>query len=216
MQPTATVLVYSDDANTREQVRLAAGPQARRRRARRSSSWSAPPLPAVLKALEQGGIDVCVLDGETVPAGGMGVCRQIKDEIFHCPPVLLLIGRPQDAWLATWSRAEAAVTHPGGPGGVRRRPGRPAARRRGLVQRLSARRAAAAARDIGSARTPRAPWTLAPGAQPRVARSGRSRAASGPCRRCRLQRRCPCATSSRRRFQSPKPLPNGAMVSPPC
>ena len=25
MQPTATVLVYSDDANTREQVRLAAG-----------------------------------------------------------------------------------------------------------------------------------------------------------------------------------------------
>ena len=28
------------------------------------------------------------------------------------PPVLLLIGRPQDAWLATWSRAEAAVSHP--------------------------------------------------------------------------------------------------------
>jgi hypothetical protein len=26
--------------------------------------------------------------------------------------VLVLIGRPQDAWLATWSRAEAAVPHP--------------------------------------------------------------------------------------------------------
>ncbi|ADI10934.1 putative two-component system response regulator [Streptomyces bingchenggensis BCW-1] len=72
-------------------------------------------LPAVLSALEDGGIDVCVLDGEAVPAGGMGVCRQIKDEIFRCPPVLLLIGRPQDAWLATWSRAEAAVTHPVDP-----------------------------------------------------------------------------------------------------
>ncbi|MGW6459562.1 hypothetical protein ACWF94_27170 [Streptomyces sp. NPDC055078] len=111
MQPTATVLVYSDDANTREQVRLAAG---------RRPAADVPPveffecatLPAVLTRLEQGGIDVCVLDGETVPAGGMGVCRQIKDEIFDCPPVLLLIGRPQDAWLATWSRAEAAVTLP--------------------------------------------------------------------------------------------------------
>lgn len=43
--------------------------------------------------------------------------RQIKDEVFDCPPVLLLIGRPQDAWLATWSRAEAAVTLPVEPVG---------------------------------------------------------------------------------------------------
>jgi DNA-binding response OmpR family regulator len=56
-----------------------------------------------------------VLDGEAVPMGGMGVCRQIKDEIFNCPPVLVLIGRPQDAWLATWSRADAAVTLPVDP-----------------------------------------------------------------------------------------------------
>ncbi|WP_327298095.1 MULTISPECIES: hypothetical protein [unclassified Streptomyces] len=111
MQPSATVLVYSDDANTREQVRLAAG--------RRPAS-DVPPvqylecatLDAVLSALDKGGIDACVLDGESVPAGGMGVCRQIKDEVFRCPPVLLLIGRPQDAWLATWSRADAAVTLP--------------------------------------------------------------------------------------------------------
>ena len=114
MQSSATVLVYSDDANTRAQVRLAAG--------RRPAS-DVPPveflecatLPAVLKELERGGIDVCVLDGEAVPAGGMGVCRQIKDEIFQCPPVLLLIGRPQDAWLATWSRAEAATALPVDP-----------------------------------------------------------------------------------------------------
>jgi DNA-binding response OmpR family regulator len=111
MQSTATVLVYSDDANTREQVRLATG--------RRPASdvpevrfVECATLPAVLKELDRGGIDVCVLDGEAVPAGGMGVCRQIKDEVFRCPPVLLLMGRPQDAWLATWSRAEAAVTLP--------------------------------------------------------------------------------------------------------
>ncbi|MEV1008988.1 hypothetical protein [Streptomyces sp. NPDC049881] len=111
MGRTATVLVYSDDVNTREQVRLAAG--------RRPAAdlpeieyVECATLPAVLTELEKGGIDLCVLDGETAPAGGMGVCRQIKDEIFACPPVLLLIGRPQDAWLATWSRAEAAVPHP--------------------------------------------------------------------------------------------------------
>ncbi|MET8115309.1 hypothetical protein [Streptomyces prasinus] len=111
MQATATVLVYSDNAGTREQVRLATG---------RRPAPDVPvvefvecaTLPAVLRELERGGIDVCVLDGESSPVGGMGVCRQIKDEIFRCPPVLLLIGRPQDAWLATWSRAEAAVTLP--------------------------------------------------------------------------------------------------------
>ncbi|MGP3984368.1 hypothetical protein [Streptomyces sp. KR80] len=111
MQPTATVLVYSDDAGTREQVRLATGrrpaPDLPAVEIRECAT-----LPAVLEALEAGGVDVCVLDGEAVPVGGMGVCRQIKDEIFHCPPVLLLMGRPQDAWLATWSRADAAVTHP--------------------------------------------------------------------------------------------------------
>lgn len=114
MQATATVLVYSDDANTREQVRLAVG---------RRPAADLPPvefvecatLPAVLTELGNGGIDACILDGETAPAGGMGVCRQIKDEIFRCPPVLVLIGRPQDAWLATWSRADAAVTHPVDP-----------------------------------------------------------------------------------------------------
>ncbi|MDQ0990439.1 hypothetical protein [Streptomyces sp. V3I7] len=111
MQATATVLVYSDDAGTREQVRLVTGRRP------------APDVPlvefvecatpaAVMRELTKGGIDVCVLDGEAVPMGGMGLCRQIKDEIFDAPPVLLLMGRPQDAWLATWSRAEAAVTLP--------------------------------------------------------------------------------------------------------
>ncbi len=84
MQATATVLVYSDDANIREQVKLAAGrrpaadvPEVR--------FLECATLPAVLAALDAGGVDVCVLDGETAPIGGMGVCRQIKDEIFHCP-----------------------------------------------------------------------------------------------------------------------------------
>jgi DNA-binding response OmpR family regulator len=111
MQQTAMVLVYSDDRNTREQVRLAVGRQPAPD-VPRVEFVECATVPAVLRELDRGGIDVCVLDGEAVPAGGMGVCRQIKDEIFRCPPVLLLMGRPQDAWLATWSRADAAVSHP--------------------------------------------------------------------------------------------------------
>ncbi|GEB52244.1 MULTISPECIES: hypothetical protein [Streptomyces] len=114
MQPTATVLVYSDNAATREQVRLAGG----RRPAADVPAveyLECATLPVLLKTLEERHVDACVLDGETAPAGGMGVCRQIKDEIYECPPVVLLIGRPQDAWLATWSRAEAAVAHPVDP-----------------------------------------------------------------------------------------------------
>lgn len=108
---TMTVLVYSDDVTTRDKVRLAAG--------RRPAAdlplveWvDVATEPALIRRLDRGGIDVVVLDGEAVPAGGLGVCRQLKDEIFNCPPVLVLLGRPQDAWLATWSRAEAAVSYP--------------------------------------------------------------------------------------------------------
>ena len=110
-QPTMTILVYSDDRATREKVRLAVG----RRPAAdlpRVEFVEVATHAAVMKALDAGGIDVAVLDGEAVPAGGMGIARSVKDEVYEAPPVLVLIGRPQDAWLATWSRAEAAVAHP--------------------------------------------------------------------------------------------------------
>ena len=105
------VLVYSDDVNTRQQVILALG---------RRPHPDLPELeyvevatePVVIQNMDAGGIDLAILDGEAVPAGGMGIAKQLKDEIYECPPVLVLTGRPQDAWLATWSRAEAAVPHP--------------------------------------------------------------------------------------------------------
>ena len=105
------VLVYSDDANTRQQVILALG---------RRPHPDLPELtyvevatePVVIQQLDAGGIALAILDGEAVPAGGLGIAKQLKDEIYQCPPVLVLIGRPQDAWLATWSRADAVVSHP--------------------------------------------------------------------------------------------------------
>ena len=66
----------------------------------------------VVSTVDAGGLDLLVLDGEAAKNGGMGLCRQLKDEIYRCPPVLLLIGRPQDAWLASWSQADAVVARP--------------------------------------------------------------------------------------------------------
>lgn len=110
-EPTMTLLVYSDDVDTRERVKLAVGrrPAADVPRVRWLECATGP---AVVAALDKGGVDVAILDGEATPTGGMGLARQAKDEIFQCPPILVLTGRVQDNWLAAWSRAEAAVPHP--------------------------------------------------------------------------------------------------------
>ena len=105
------VVVYSHDADTRGRVRLAIG----RRPAPdvpEAEVIEVATEPMLFRLLDAGGVDVMVLDGEAQPAGGMGVCRQAKDEIHNCPPVLLIVGRPDDGWLATWSRADAVVSHP--------------------------------------------------------------------------------------------------------
>ena len=105
------ILVYSDDADTRSQVILGLG---RRPHPDRSEAEyvEVATEPVVLQQMDSGTIDLAILDGEAVPAGGMGIAKQLKDEIYRCPPILVLTGRPQDAWLATWSRADAAVPHP--------------------------------------------------------------------------------------------------------
>lgn len=74
--------------------------------------------PAVIAAVDSRQFDLLILDGEATPSGGMGLCRQLKDEIFNCPPVLVLVGRVDDRWLATWSRADAVVAHPIDPRAV--------------------------------------------------------------------------------------------------
>lgn len=110
-EPTLRVLVYSDDRTVRSQVMAALG---------RRPAADLPVLeyvecatePTVIAQADRGRYDLLILDGEATPAGGMGVCRQLKDEIYHCPPILVLVGRPQDAWLATWSRADGVAGHP--------------------------------------------------------------------------------------------------------
>ncbi|NEA26100.1 response regulator transcription factor [Actinomadura bangladeshensis] len=110
-ETTMKVLVYSDDANTRAQIRMAVG----RRPAAdlpRVEFVEIATQPAVVARLDEGDIGVAIVDGEAQPAGGLGVCRQAKDEVYDCPPVLALIARRDDGWLATWSRADAVVSLP--------------------------------------------------------------------------------------------------------
>ena len=105
------VVVFSHDADVRAQMRDAIGPRPAPD-APEAEIIEVATQPALFRLLDAHGADVMVLDGEAQPAGGMGICRQAKDEIFDCPPVLLVIGRRDDGWLATWSRADAVVSHP--------------------------------------------------------------------------------------------------------
>ena len=109
--PGPRILLYSDDVDARAQVRLAVG--RRLRRGAPDIEWvEVATAAAVIATTEAGGLDLVILDGEADKVGGLGLARQLKDEIYRCPPTLVLTGRPQDAWLASWSNADGVVSRP--------------------------------------------------------------------------------------------------------
>jgi len=104
-----SVLIYSDDVHTREKVVMAVGPRI----GDREVDWTQTAThEATIMHADAQTFDLMILDGEAAKSGGMGIARQLKHELYHCPPILLLVGRLGDAWLATWSEADAAVAHP--------------------------------------------------------------------------------------------------------
>ena len=115
--PGARVLVYSDDRVVRASVIRALGPRPVLDLGRFEYVECATE-PAAIALVDTGTFDLLILDGEAAPAGGLGLARQVKDEIYRCPPVLVLIARPQDAWLATWCRADAVASTPVNPGAL--------------------------------------------------------------------------------------------------
>jgi DNA-binding response OmpR family regulator len=70
---------------------------------------------ALRAAMDEQAFDLAILDGETNPAGGIGVCHELKDELAFPPDVVLLVARRADSWLATWSNAEAVSLLPVDP-----------------------------------------------------------------------------------------------------
>lgn len=105
------ILLFSDDRSTRDAVRFAVGdkpaPDVEVER------WhEVATAPVATMAVHDEDFDILILDGESQPYGGLGLCRQFKNEVFQCPPVLVLVGRKEDGWLAAWSQADGVVTHP--------------------------------------------------------------------------------------------------------
>lgn len=112
-----SILVYSDDSSVRKAVITALGKRLSSEFPENEIHEFATADALRLFAITENkgnkkGIDLFILDGEATPEGGMGLARQLKDELFNCPPSLLIVARAQDAWLAGWSRADGVVTHP--------------------------------------------------------------------------------------------------------
>jgi DNA-binding response OmpR family regulator len=107
---TQTVLLYSDDPQVRDRMRLAIGPQPATDVSVEfveSSTYD-----ETVRLVDEYDVDLLVLDGEATPAGGLGIARQIKDEIADCPPTCVVIARAADRWLAAYARVDATLVHP--------------------------------------------------------------------------------------------------------
>ena len=111
--PTSTVLLYSDDPRVRERMRLAIGERPAADIA--VLFIEADAYDDVLRHVDAGEVDLLVLDGEAAPAGGLGIARQLRDEVEDCPPTVVVIARAADRWLAAYAKADATLTHPMDP-----------------------------------------------------------------------------------------------------
>jgi DNA-binding response OmpR family regulator len=105
-----TVLLYSDDAAVRDRMRLAIG--ARPAADLLVRFVDAATSDEVLRLVDNTDIDVLVLDGEASPTGGLGIARQLKEELDDPPPTCVVIARAADRWLAAYARVDATLMHP--------------------------------------------------------------------------------------------------------
>jgi CheY-like chemotaxis protein len=105
-----TVLLYSDDPEVRRRMRLAIGDRPAKDLSVRfveSSTYA-----ETVRLLDEQDVDLLVLDGEASPAGGLGIARQIHDEIPDAPPTCVVIARAADRWLAAYAKVDATLMHP--------------------------------------------------------------------------------------------------------
>ncbi|SMD14838.1 hypothetical protein [Lentzea albidocapillata] len=108
---TTKILVFSHRPEVRETIITAIGRRPAPDLAR-VDYVEAATIADVLYEADAGTVDLLILDGEAQPTGGMGLSRQLKDEITNCPPIVVAVRRKDDRWLATWSQADAVLVHP--------------------------------------------------------------------------------------------------------
>lgn len=105
-----TVLIYSDDPQVRDRMRLAIG--ARPAKDLLVTFVEAATCDECIRIMDDVDVSALVLDGEATPAGGLGIARQLKDEVPDCPPTCVVIARAADRWLAAYARVDATLVHP--------------------------------------------------------------------------------------------------------
>ncbi len=110
MTATHTVLLYSDDPQVRERMRLAIGTKPRTEL--EIEFVEATGYDQCIRLIDDYQIDLVVLDGEAAPAGGLGIARQLKDELKDAPPTCVVIARSADRWLAAYAKVDATLLHP--------------------------------------------------------------------------------------------------------
>ena len=106
------ILVYSDDQSVRAAVSAALGKKLPGGDREHKVVEFATADALRLYLSDKHKCDLFILDGEAVPEGGLGLAHALKDEIIDCPPIMVIIQRSQDSWLAKWSGAEAVISHP--------------------------------------------------------------------------------------------------------
>ena len=106
------ILVYSDDQSIRGDITSALGKILPGESREHVVVDFATADALRLYLTEKRRVDLFILDGEAVPEGGLGLAHALKDELIDCPPIMVIIQRVQDSWLAKWSGAEAVISHP--------------------------------------------------------------------------------------------------------
>ena len=77
--------------------------------------------------------DLVVIEVGVTPYGAFGIARDVKASPETACPVIVVLERPQDDWLARWSGADALVNRPVDPFALAQVARRLVEERRGVV-----------------------------------------------------------------------------------
>ena len=109
-QDARKVLLFSNRSDVRDRMRQAIG--TRPTRDMTIKFLDAATYEECVAIVDRTDVDLLVLDGEAQPGGGLGIARQLRDELDVCPPICVVIARTADRWLAAWAKVDATLVHP--------------------------------------------------------------------------------------------------------
>lgn len=108
------VLVFSDDVDKRRAVIEGVGTKPGALLP--EIEWlEVATAQGVVDAMENGEFALLVIDGEAQKEGGPSVARKLEGLHEDMPPIIMLVARQQDEWIASWAGAAKTVPLPVDP-----------------------------------------------------------------------------------------------------